>query len=112
MNARLPSLHITLAASEPLSIEDAQTTQVRVLEGLVWITEEGSIDDYFVRAGETFVLKQRGKAVLLSDQPSRLELISQSPVSVHTGSLWSLLPGRTDARRALRSARPLALHAH
>ena len=112
MNARLPSLHITLAALEPLSIEDGQTTQVSVLEGLVWITEEGSIDDHFVRAGETLELKQPGKAVLLADHPARVELISRSPVSVHTGSLWSFLPGRSGSRRAIRSVRPLALYAH
>jgi hypothetical protein len=112
MNARLPSLHITLSASEPLSIEDGQATRVRVLEGLVWITEEGSPDDHFVSAGETFELKQRGKAVLLSDQGARLELISQSPVSVHTGSLWSFLQGRSESRFSRRSVRPLALYAN
>jgi hypothetical protein len=112
MNAQLPSLHVSLAAREPLSVREAKGTRVRVLEGMVWITEEGYPDDFFVSAGETFVVQGEGQAVLLADQTARVELVSASPVSVHTEGLWSqVVPRFNRGWQIDRSPRPLALYA-
>jgi hypothetical protein len=108
MNARLPSLHISLAPQQPLSIEEGRATRVKV----VWITEENCLDDFFVRAGETLELTRPGKAVLLSDTGAHVELLSDTPLSVHSDTLWSLLPSLNGQRRSERSVRPLALYAH
>jgi hypothetical protein len=112
MNTRLPSLHINLLPQQPLSIEEGQSTRVKVLEGLVWITEENCRDDFFVKAGETLELTRPGKAVLLSDVGARVELLSNVPVSVHTPTLWSLLPSGNKQRGEPRTVRQLGLYAH
>ena len=113
MNARLPSLHISLAPQQPLSIEEGRATRVKVLEGMVWITEENCRDDFFVKAGETLELTRPGKAVLLSDTGAHVELLSDTPLSVHSDTLWSLLPSMNKSRHVEpRSVRPLALYAH
>jgi hypothetical protein len=41
-------------------------SRMRVLEGVLWITQEGDANDYLVGAGETFVCTRAGRVVVES----------------------------------------------
>lgn len=84
MRIKLPSLYLTLDAGQPVTIASAAETQIRVLEGRVWLTEEGLSEDIFLFPGAQYRLRTTGRVVLDCDSPSRLEI--QAPVAVHTDS--------------------------
>ncbi len=104
MRIKLPSLYLTLEAGQPVTIAGAIDTDIRVLEGRVWLTEEGVAQDQFLFPGTAYRLHTAGRVVLDSDEPSRIEL--QAPVSVQTGSggLGNLLAeGARAFKRLLRA---------
>jgi hypothetical protein len=88
MNMHLPTIQLTLEPHAPLSIHQGRDTRLSVLEGTVWITEEGRIEDFFVNAGEKIELQGGGRAVLLADQSARVEVQPAVPVSVSAGGDW------------------------
>jgi ferric-dicitrate binding protein FerR (iron transport regulator) len=109
MNLHLPTVQLALEAQAPLSIHEGRATRLSVLEGTVWITEEGRFEDFFVNAGQDIVLQGRGRAVLLADRNARIEVRSAEPVVVKSGSNWlsrlktTLFPshGNSQGERAL-----------
>lgn len=84
MRIELPSLYLTLQAGEPVTIAGATGTSIRVLEGRVWLTEEGVSDDTFIFAGGDYRLRSRGRVVLDCDAPTRI--VVEAPVSVRSSS--------------------------
>jgi hypothetical protein len=75
--APLPSTHgkfvleeDSLCGSQVLSLSDHQLESgIRVMEGMLWITEEGDPGDYLIGAGDTFVATRRGRVVIESLTP-------------------------------------------
>ena len=51
-----------------------QGVTVRCESGTVWITVAGRTDDHILAAGEELTVKERGKVVILADQPSSVLL--------------------------------------
>jgi hypothetical protein len=50
-------------------------TEIRCLEGVLWITQEGDLTDYIVNCGEKFVVDRKGKVVLQGlNMPSAFSL--------------------------------------
>ncbi|MGA2549348.1 MAG: DUF2917 domain-containing protein [Burkholderiaceae bacterium] len=80
MKINLPSLYLTLRASEPVTIVNAENTVIRVIEGRVWITEEGVTDDSFLFAGSQYQVRTGGRVVLDSDSLSRIEVLESVAV--------------------------------
>ncbi len=39
-------------------------SEIRCLEGILWVTQEGDPRDYILEPGETFVTHRKGKVVL------------------------------------------------
>jgi hypothetical protein len=54
---------IELTPDRALTIRAERGTEVRVLEGVVWITQEGHREDYIVPAGMRFCSGDRGSLV-------------------------------------------------
>jgi len=79
----LTSLYLALEARQPVTIAGAAGTVVRVLEGRVWLTEEGVSEDLFLFPGSEYRLQSFGRVVLDSDGVSRVEVAT--PVSVRSG---------------------------
>ena len=85
--------------------------RVRILCGRVWLTEEGSPRDAFLRSGEEISLDTRGLAVIEALSPARIQWVGAAGVTstvLNTG------------RRLMRSIttlwlrqfrRPVAVHA-
>jgi hypothetical protein len=88
MNMHLPTIQLALEPRAPLSIHEGRDTRLSVLEGVVWITEEGRFEDFFVHAGEHIELQGGGRAVLLAEESARVEVEPVVPVSIHAGSGW------------------------
>ncbi len=84
MRIDLTSLYLALEARQPVTIAGAAGTVVRVLEGRVWLTEEGVSEDVFLFPGAEYRLQSLGRVVLDSDGVSRVEVAT--PVSVRSGS--------------------------
>lgn len=82
MRVDLTSLDVALEASRPLSIADGAGARIHILEGLVWLTEEGIPEDVFLVAGAQYTLQRNGRAVLDTDGKSRL--VVTAAVSVRT----------------------------
>jgi hypothetical protein len=107
MNMHLPTIQLTLEPHAPLSIHEGRDTRLSVLEGTVWITEEGRIEDFFVNAGENIDLQGGGRAVLLADQSARVEVQPVVPVSVRAGGDWfNRVRGLFRSAHGARSAGP------
>lgn len=52
-----------------LKISDAGGKSLRVVEGRVWVTQEGSLDDVFLDAGSSFTFAGRGSTVVTAEGP-------------------------------------------
>lgn len=92
MHLDLTSLHVTLEASRPLTIANGAGTQIQILEGRVWLTEEGVPEDVFLSPGAEYILHRNGRAVLECDNQSHVVLTAA--VSVRTRTWFANL---TDA---------------
>jgi hypothetical protein len=72
---------IQLAFVDPgktLSLPDSAGARIRVLDGLVWLTTSGSLEDVWLRAGEEHCISAPGLTVLESAGRASLALIKAS----------------------------------
>ena len=89
-----------VVAGVPLTISDAQGRSLRVLQGRVWVTQEGSLDDTFLDAGQTYTFDGPGSAVVTAEGPDAAiaTVVFDVPLSVSSrhegvsGWLRSLKP--------------------
>ena len=55
---------IPLRSNQPLRVENGYGRRISVLEGHVWVTQDGDPRDIVLGAGEDFVFDRRATAVL------------------------------------------------
>ena len=55
---------ISLRSNQPLRIENGYGRRISVLEGHVWVTQDGDPRDIVLGAGDDFVFDRRAMAVL------------------------------------------------
>jgi hypothetical protein len=57
----------TVHGAQALSVPGCRLgSRIRVLEGVLWITQEGDKNDYLVSAGDVFVCTRAGRVVVES----------------------------------------------
>ena len=61
--------------------------RVRVVRGRVWLTEEGSLRDAFLAAGEEVSLGTRGLAVIETLSAARIQLLESAGMSTTVRSV-------------------------
>ena len=67
MRFNLDRAPLNLTNGALLNITDGIGRSLRVLEGRVWITQEGSLDDVFVDAGSSYTFDAAGSAVVTAE---------------------------------------------
>jgi len=84
---------INLKRTELMNFRAAAGATIACDRGLVWVTQEGERDDYWLLAGETLKLRRTGSVVIEAAQQSRVAIRQPAPRA------WqALIPGL--ARRA------------
>jgi hypothetical protein len=83
--ARIVDLH----GGQTLVLDAAPGTRVRVVVGDIWLTQEGELDDSFLRGGESMTLDASPRTVIESFGLTRLEI--HAPVAVPAWRAW--MPG-------------------
>lgn len=74
---------LQLSFSEFLRLRRAKGADIQVLEGEVWITEDGRRDDRFIHAGRSYRVRGPGLVVVGAESPSggaRVEVRAPAPL--------------------------------
>jgi hypothetical protein len=66
--SRMP---VPLERNQLLRILHGRGTRVTARSGMLWLSEEGSLDDHVLMRGDSMTLKHAGKALVLAVRPSR-----------------------------------------
>jgi hypothetical protein len=66
-------LDLPLGAS--LRLTTGQGTRVSVSTGIVWLTEEGVLEDQFICAGQNYTIQGAGMVILSAESDARLQLV-------------------------------------
>ena len=105
MRFDLPAVYLTLSRDAPLTISEGVGTEIRVLSGRIWLTEENVADDVFLFAGARYALRRSGRAVIGAEGPADMpvRILVASPVSVRSRSVANTIgvPLRAWIRRAV-----------
>ena len=73
----LLSAATSLAADSLMRLNDARGRKVLVIDGLVWVTQDGDPRDIFVRAGESFEFDRSGLTLLQALEPTHLLMLAR-----------------------------------
>lgn len=99
MQFKLDQAPLGLTDGVLLNISDAEGRSLRVLDGTVWITQQGSLDDVFLNAGESHTFVGSGSAVVTAEGrgSARATVVFDVPLTVQSRSLvkshWLALLG-------------------
>lgn len=75
MEANLDTAITRLATGHVLRIEDAEGQCIAVVNGMVWVTQEGDRRDIFLSDGDTFTLDRPGTALVEAIGDTRLLML-------------------------------------
>lgn len=75
MQIRLAFEKILLDPGKTFSVATVPGATVRVVDGVVWATTSGNLDDIWLRAGQEHTIQNRGLTVIESAAPSIVELL-------------------------------------
>lgn len=65
-----------LASGARITITDGVATTIRIDDGEVWITEQGSFIDHILRAGQSYALDRPGMALVSAQGEARITVFS------------------------------------
>ncbi len=106
MDFDLCGSEICLAENAPIRLQSARGVRVTCTAGVVWLTVEGEAGDIFLRAGQVYVVRGRGLALLEAIEHGRVRF-AREPSSLRS---WL----RSRGQRLLRATRVvsrLSVHA-
>ena len=88
MQFKLDHAPLSITDGALLNISDAAGRSLRVLDGRIWITQHGSLDDVFLNAGETHTFTGDGSAVVTAEGrgPANATVLFDVPLTVQSRS--------------------------
>jgi len=99
MSEQLENDAIGIPRGRTLRIEDGRGTLLNVLEGEVWVTQEGSTKDHVLIAGQSFRLDRDGMALVQSFRRSIVSLARPArPTASVLHRFWIDLVSPTHAK--------------
>lgn len=79
----------TIAKGRMARIE-GKGTLLRVMEGVLWVTQEGDLRDYFIAAGQSFRMDRRGVTLAYALDEARFALSAPTdPKGGWLARLWT-----------------------
>lgn len=86
MHFNLDRAPLSLTDGAVLNISDGKGRSLRVLQGRVWVTQEGSLDDVFLDAGATYTFDGPGSAVVTAEGPGNASatVLFDVPLAIHS----------------------------
>ena len=63
-------------SGDTLSVTDGEATTIRIDRGCVWITEEGSVVDHILEAGQRYTFDRPGVALVAAHNDVRVTLLA------------------------------------
>jgi Protein of unknown function (DUF2917) len=67
--------------SSAMRMSDAKFTRLSVQDGLVWITEEGVDEDFFLSSGQTYVVRSNGLVIVSAESDVRIAVSEKNAAS-------------------------------
>ena len=102
---------IALDRGNVLRIHDGQGVRLKATSGVLWITEQDSVEDTVLQPGESYRLKHRGLALALAHRVARVTLAVPAGVSPPGRVDIALADGEPVRRVVLGSSRPFLVAA-
>jgi hypothetical protein len=72
MNEQRDATRYELTRSQILSLRAAEDVTIACDRGLVWVTANGRLDDYWLPSGDTLSIRRGGRVVIEAAQPSAI----------------------------------------
>ncbi len=88
MHFNLDHAPLSLTEGAVLNISDGKGRSLRVVEGRVWITQQGSLDDIFLDAGESHTFAGAGSAVVTAEgsRNAKATVLFDVPLTIQSRS--------------------------
>lgn len=79
---------LRLVGNQHLKLQDRVGTEVQLVCGAAWITQEGDIKDHFIGQGERFLIEREGETLIapLGTASLRLMTAPECGATAHAGS--------------------------
>ena len=92
---------VRLARGRTWSVDNARGLRLEVLEGRIWLTEEGRPEDHFVGAGSHHVVRSGGRVVCEGDAAG-LTMFRVSPLPAPAPPIAAAFGEGSPSRAAVR----------
>jgi Protein of unknown function (DUF2917) len=63
---------LPMPSGSAFRLSHAKATTLKIHDGLVWITEEGVDDDYFLQMGEQYEVRSDGLVIISAESDARI----------------------------------------
>lgn len=70
---------ITVPRGGMIRLDNVQGMSLRVMRGMVWVTQDGCCDDVSLNAGESFCVARSGRTLVVACQYAPLTLVMLEP---------------------------------
>ncbi len=101
---------VALDRGNVLRIKNGRGTQICAASGVLWITEENSLEDHVLRPGDVLALVQLGLAIVLAHQKARVVVEVPAGVTPPRAIEMAMLDGEPGRRIVLAASAPISLH--
>lgn len=65
---------LTMPKGSAIRLKDAQGLGLAIVGGMVWITEEGMLEDNFLSSGAAYAVAGRGVVIISAESDARLNI--------------------------------------
>ena len=86
MQFTLDQAPLSITNGALLNIRGGKGQSLRVVEGRVWVTQEGSLDDVFLDAGASYTIDGDGTAVVTAEgrTDAKATVVFDAPLSIRS----------------------------
>lgn len=79
MNIELQASNIVLAREGMIALRDARGVRISCVKGVLWITQDNTMKDFIVGAGQTHTIDYSGLTLVTALEPTTLSVGEPKP---------------------------------